>query len=161
VKLAVKVEARLFPAPLNGTFYDVLQCGDFAEGQAAKEFQIDYVGEFGFDLLQMIKHIAENRKLPGVGAGLVDLRRESSDLEAVPALERTTIARMIDNQSTHYPSHVPKKTWMVWEIDIRSPGQADIGFVQQCGDADRGRGSLSGQLALRHAVKLRVQGAEQ
>ena len=104
MKLAVKIEACLFPAPLNGTFHDVLQRSNFTERQAAKELQVDYFGEIGFDLGQMVKHIAENTKLLGVGVAFADLSGEGGDLKAASPLERTAVAGMIDDQSTH-----PKK----------------------------------------------------
>lgn len=103
MKLTVKIEACLFPAPLNGTFHDVLQRSNFTERQAAEELQVDYFGEIGFDLGQMVKHIAENAKLLGVGVAFADLS-ESGDLKAASSLERTAVAGMIDDQSTH-----PKK----------------------------------------------------
>src|SRR5262245_14259968 len=72
----VEIDSRLLPATLHGALGNSAHRGNFPEGEAAEELEIDYLGERRVDLGKLLERIAQQRQLAIVHCKLAGLRGE-------------------------------------------------------------------------------------
>ena len=58
----MEINAGFLPMPLHGALRYTSHGGDFGEGEAAEEFQIDNLGEPGVDLRELVESVADARQ---------------------------------------------------------------------------------------------------
>src|SRR5580658_880173 len=82
----VKINTSLFPVALHGSFGNILHGGDFHEGKAAKELQIDDRREGWLHFAKLVQGFADSDKLLVVYRILHRIGVERSNLKQAAAL---------------------------------------------------------------------------
>src|SRR5678815_352356 len=72
------------------------------------------------------------------------------------ALQRTTLAYVVDDQTAHRACCVRKEARPIWKTGV-ARGDVKVGLVQQCGCSEGRTERVAVQLVLSHPMQFRIQ----
>src|SRR5262249_27709747 len=97
----VEGDSGLFPLSLDGALRETLQGADLGEGEAAKELQVDDLGQVRLRLGEVVQRSADQRQLSIVDLIVGRLGGEGGDLELTAPLLGEPATDMVDDQAPH------------------------------------------------------------
>jgi hypothetical protein len=157
----MKINAGFLPLPAHGTFRYALHGGDFGEGEAGKEFQVDNLNERRVGLGKLVQCIADLGQLSFIDGVFHRLVAQGGNFELPAAFHCAAAPRVIDDQPSHCTGGIGHKASLVGKRRASPGSEVKIGFVEETRGTYARRAPDPCQFAPSQAVQLGVECGEQ
>jgi hypothetical protein len=102
-------DARAFPVTVQHASRDVSHRRDLLERKAAEELQVDQLREFGFYPGELEQRITQRAEILHRGVCLRAVGAQRRDVKLATALDRASLAHVVDDERPHGTRRIGKK----------------------------------------------------
>ena len=124
-------QARLRPVALHGALGDAANRGDFREGEAAKEGEVDELGERRLEAGEIRQSVAQPLHFLGRAHGRHHRLYDRDERHVAATLLRVPRADRVDDEPAHGTRGVAEEPVLVGELEPFPARETEVGLVQE------------------------------
>ena len=132
-----RYSARFLPLALHGALGQTVHRADFREREAAKELEVDDLGERGIHARQLVERIADVLQLGLVGDRVRHSRCRGPSSRTGRRASARGCAYVVDDETAHRPRRIGQEPGAVGKHHPLASRHVEVRFVQQRRRAER------------------------